>query len=149
MRWEKINNRYVYKVIKNLCGQYNIVLYTYRILWDYIITSVCVSIILGYCYLSQQPLRNTSVKMGTPIVCVIVLPCRLYIIIPVRGEYNIEKRKINRSKVLLEHCSSHAGTWPVPGPRRYNIIIIIIVLYNDKTPKSSRRRYACTCTYIL
>lgn len=70
-------------------------------------------------------------------------------IIPVCGEYNIEKRKINRSKALLEHCSSHVGTWPVSGPRCYNIII---VLYNNKTPKSSRRWYACTactCTCII
>jgi len=102
------------------------------------------SIILQYCYLSQRPPRNTSVQMGTYrmryYITSIIYPC---------GEYNIEKRKINRSKVLLEHCSSHTGTWPFSGPRRYNII----VLYNSKTPKSSRRRWyactACTCTYIM
>lgn len=29
---EKINNRYVHKIIKKLCSQYNIILYAYRIL---------------------------------------------------------------------------------------------------------------------
>lgn len=29
---EKINNKYVHKIIKKLCSQYNIILYPYRIL---------------------------------------------------------------------------------------------------------------------